>query len=666
MTLWFSETESRLVSWKALGNGACPRISMDANSLIFDIGVIMAVAFVGAALATKAKQSVILGYILVGILIGPYISFKLFGWDYDGLVHDTDFITTLSTFGLTLLMFFVGLEFSFSKLKRTKSPAVIVALINTGLDMFMGIIIGYLLGWSIVDTVFLAGVFAMGSAAITGKSLLEMQRMSAPETEFLLGILVVEDFVSMILMTIASGFIFKTTDVDPLSITGLVVGIVAFYVFFILLAVFVIPKSVKYLEKIKSDELFVLFAIGLLLLSASLAEYLGLAQIIGAFFLGMIFAETRIAKRLEEKVSPFKDAFVAVFFVSFGMMIDPGMFLEVLPIVIIAIPLVILSDLLLTGALAYFLGFSSRGATFMGSSMCGRGAESVMFASIGSEAAGVTKASIINPFAGAFCFIMSAATPGLMKVSDAVAGFFKRVLPDYVKTAGALVNRTIGKIMLPSSLKLFQRTRNIEVALISYFALLIAIMVTNGYLQLAVLAVELILTTYFFYLGERELRTVVKVSNYDNLGVVSRDPSIISGFISSFITASLAAIVIATYSFTIVWWFSLVALLLYLFVVLGLMRRVYAKVRDPSINLIVKHEPEGKRPRKKRSRPSKKAKQSKAAFGSLSARHGSEVELPPMDEEGSSENIAPSEETPLEDAEGPAQEEEQKDRWNRL
>ncbi|MFA5313967.1 MAG: cation:proton antiporter, partial [Methanomassiliicoccales archaeon] len=325
---------------------------MDASNLIFDIGVMMIVAFIGAALAKKAKQSVILGYILAGILIGPYIAFEMFGLRYDGLVHDTEFISTLSTFGLILLMFFVGLEFSFNKLKRTRSPAVIVALINTGLDMFMGIIIGYLLGWPIVDTVFLAGVFAMGSAAITGKSLLEMQRMSAPETEFLLGILVVEDFVSMVIMTIAGGLIFKTGAVDPLSMTQLIVGIVAFYAFFIILAIFIIPRSVKYLEKIRNDELFILFALGLLLLSASIAEVAGVPAIIGAFFLGMIFAESKISKRLEERVSPFKDAFVAVFFVSFGMMIDPGMFSTVLPIVLMAIPLVILSDLLLTGALA--------------------------------------------------------------------------------------------------------------------------------------------------------------------------------------------------------------------------------------------------------------------------------------------------------------------------
>ncbi|MEI6796420.1 MAG: cation:proton antiporter, partial [Methanomassiliicoccales archaeon] len=171
---------------------------VDVTQTMFEFGIIMLVGFLGAAIATKAKQSVIIGYIIVGVLIGPLIYISIGGISYRGLVQDTTMVGYLSTMGLTLLMFFVGLEFSFSKLKKSKSPAVILALINTGVDMFLGLLIGLALGWPIIDTVFLAGVFAMGSAAITGKALQEMQKMSAPETDFLLGAVVVEDFISMI------------------------------------------------------------------------------------------------------------------------------------------------------------------------------------------------------------------------------------------------------------------------------------------------------------------------------------------------------------------------------------------------------------------------------------------------------------------------------------
>ena len=345
------------------------------QELMFEVGTIMLVAFIGAALSTKAKQSVILGYIVAGVLIGPFMHFNIFGFQYDGLMNDTSFISYLSSLGLTLLMFFVGLEFSVSKLKKTKSSAFLLALINTGLDFFIGITVGLVLGWPIVDTVFLAGVIAMGSAAITGQSLMELQRMSNPETEFLLGMVVVEDFLSMILMTIAGGLLFKSGGSNPLTLTSMIVGVLAFYSFFIFLALFVVPRCAKHFEKIKSDEMFVLFALGLVFLSSAMAEVSGVPAIIGAFFLGMVFAETKISDRLKDRISPFKDALVAVFFISFGMLINPAMFPQVFWIVLLAVPLVILGDLLLTGALAYFLGFSGRSATFMGSSMCGRGAE---------------------------------------------------------------------------------------------------------------------------------------------------------------------------------------------------------------------------------------------------------------------------------------------------
>jgi CPA2 family monovalent cation:H+ antiporter-2 len=433
---------------------------MDATQTMFEFGIIMLVGFIGAAIATKAKQSVIIGYIIVGVLIGPLIYITIGPYTYHGLIQDTTMVSYLSTLGLTLLMFFVGLEFSFSKLKKSKSPAVILALINTGVDMFLGLLIGLALGWPIIDTVFLAGVFAMGSAAITGKALQEMQKMSAPETDFLLGAVVVEDFISMILLTIIGGLIFKSGSTDPVMMGATLLTIIVFYVFFIFLAIFVIPRVMKHLQSnsFKSDEMFILFALGILFLSAAMAQVCGVPAIIGAFFLGMVFSESKISERMQDRISPFKDAFVAIFFVSFGMMIDPAMFGAVLPIVLLAVPLVLLGDMIITSALAYFLGFTPRAAMFMGTSMCGRGAESVMFASVASDSAGVTKASSISAFAGTFCFFMSVITPGLMRASARLSTLMGKIVPHSAKHSSALINRTFSKIMLPCSLMLFFRS----------------------------------------------------------------------------------------------------------------------------------------------------------------------------------------------------------------
>jgi monovalent cation:H+ antiporter-2, CPA2 family len=549
--------------------------------IMFEVGMIMLVSFIGAALATKAKQSVIIGYIIAGVLIGPFIHFDLLGIQYDGLMKDTSFVSYLSTLGLTLLMFFVGLEFSVSKLKKTKSSAFLLALVNTGVDFFLGILIGLALGWPIVDTVFLAGVIAMGSAAITGQSLMELQKMSSPETEFLLGMVVVEDFLSMIIMTIAGGLLFKSGGDNPLTLTTMIIGVLAFYTFFIFLALVVIPRCARHFEKIKSDEMFVLFALGLVFLSSAMAEISGVPAIIGAFFLGMVFAETKISDRLKDRISPFKDALVAVFFISFGMLIDPGMFPTVIWVVIFAVPMVILGDLLLTGALAYFLGFSGRSATFMGASMCGRGAESVMFASVGSGAAGLTKASQLNPFAGTFCFAMSMLTPVMMRTSDLIYRGLRRIVPGFAKYSSSLMNRTMSKLMLPSSLKLFHRGRKIEVLLAAYFVALIAMMVSGDEIAFAMFIIALAVSAYIYRTMEGELRLIVKTISYDNLGVRTRDPKLISGFISMFICGSLLTIASTAFVFRLGWYLCLVVFLAYFLGSLGLMRRTHRLTSDP-------------------------------------------------------------------------------------
>ncbi|MBN1109582.1 MAG: cation:proton antiporter [Methanomassiliicoccales archaeon] len=561
---------------------------IDVGDLMFEFGIIMLISFIGAALASKARQSVILGYILAGILIGPHMSLTIGGIDYNGLIQDTSFVQSLSYLGLTLLMFFVGLSFSVNKLKKTKAPAILLALINVGVNMFAGILLGFALGWPVVDTVFLAGVFAMSSAAITGKSLMEQNRMGAPETEFLLGMVIVENFLSMILLTIVGGLMFKSGIGGSLTLTTMVFGILIFYGFFIFLAILVVPRVVTYFQRIKSDELFVLFSLGLVFLAAAMAELSGVPAIIGAFFMGMVFSETKLAKRFDDRLSPFKDALVAVFFVSFGMLIDPAMIPQIIWIVLIAAPLVIVNDLLFTGALAYLLGFSAKGSIFMGASICGRGAESVMFASVGSNSPAVTKGAELNPFAGAFCFVMSVITPAMMKASTGIAGVLGRHIPHFMRYGGAITSRTLGKVILPSSLKLFQRTRRLEALLVLYFVMLVAVMITNGALQLLLFGSTIGLTIFMYFVLEAEMYLVVRMSNYDNLGMVSRDPSHISRYIASFVFSSLMAILLVAFFFGMLWQASPLILVGYFLVILSLTHRLYVTTRSPAINLKVK------------------------------------------------------------------------------
>jgi len=511
------------------------------DGLMFEVGIIMLIAFIGAAVASKARQSVILGYILAGMLIGPFISVELFGYTYNGLVHDTGFVELLSSMGLTLLMFFVGLGFSMTKLKKTKAPAIILALMDVGLGMFLGILIGYALGWPIIDTIFLAGVISMSSVAITGKALEELERVSSPETEYLLGTVIVESFLSMVLLTIVGGLMFKS-DADSMNMTRLVVGILAFYVFFIFLAILVVPRVTKYFERIKSNELFVLFALGLVFLSAALAEVAGVPAIIGAFFIGMVFAETKLAERIEDRITPFRDALVAVFFITFGMLIDLSMLYSIIPILLIAVPVSLFYEVIMLSSISYLLGFTSKAATFIGTAMTGRSSEAIMYASVGSASPAMTKGSELNPFAGAFCFLMSMVAPPLMKNSGKLTNALIKVLPKFLIYSGTLINRTMSKIILPSTIKLFERTRRLEVLVIIYFVDLVCIMVLPFPYNILAFVVGGLIVIVVYATLESDMYSIVRTVNYDNLGVVTRDPGHISRFISGFVSLSLVTI----------------------------------------------------------------------------------------------------------------------------
>src|SRR4030042_3719123 len=209
--------------------------------LLFQMGSIMLLAFIAATLAGKLNQSVMIGYIIIGALIGPKMSLEIFGFEYHGLITDTSIIELLSYVGLVMLMFFVGLEFSFTKLKKTRTPAIILAVIDTRAGLFVGFIFASFLGWPLIDSIFLAGVLAMSSTSIAMKILFDLKRMSSPEVEFLIGLVVVETFIALLILTVASGMTVEPA-ANPVGYGQLIIGIVAFYGFFVWMAIWAAPR----------------------------------------------------------------------------------------------------------------------------------------------------------------------------------------------------------------------------------------------------------------------------------------------------------------------------------------------------------------------------------------------------------------------------------------
>ena len=547
---------------------------MNDAGLMFQLGAIMLLAFIAATVAGKVNQSVMIGYIVIGVLIGPKISIEVFGFQYHGLISDTTFVDMLSQLGLVMLMFFVGLEFSFSKLKKTRTPAIILAIIDTSVGLFVGFLFASLLGWPLIDSIFLAGIIAMSSTSIAMKILFDLKRMSSPEVEFLIGLVVVETFIAMLILAVASGMIIDSS-VNAVEYGSLLIGLVAFYAFFVWVAVYAVPKVVKFFEKIENDELFILFALGIVFLTAGMASVMGVPPIIGAFFIGMVLAESKVTTRVQSKLESFKDAFVAIFFTAFGMMIDPAMFKSIYWMVLLAVPIVIIYEAFVMSAVSYFLGFSSRASTTIGTSMCGRGIESILYASVGSRVKGATMGAQLNPFAGVFCFIMSAVTPPLVKHSAKFASGMSKAMPRALKFSGAVMSRTLGKAVLPSDFKLFKGARATGALLGSFVIVMIAILITTGFVQVALMMLGLAIAAAVFFVIRIEVAEIVRHVNYSNIGVGAKDRRPIVDLVSGIVFGAALSAFVTVSTWSTMWQLSLVVGMCYFTGVLVLMVWAY-------------------------------------------------------------------------------------------
>jgi len=556
---------------------------LEPGLLMFQIGVIMLIAFLGAAFASRLKLSVIIGYIVAGIFIGPNMIINFWGFQYNGFIQDTEFILQLSHIGLILLLFFVGLEFSVTKLRRTKEAAMILAIMNVGLNMFAGFVIGTYLGWPLIDTIFLAGVISMSSSAVTAKALIDLKRLSNTETEFLLGMVILESFMAMFLLTMVNGLVISS-DSHQVSLPFLLAGIVVFISFFTFLAVVLIPRVVHLFEKIKSDELFILFSLGIVFLSAALAEAFRIPAIIGAFFIGMVFADTKLSQRFSNKMVSLRDAFVAVFFLSFGMMIDPQMFPKVIDILILAIPLIILNDVFLTAVLAYFIGFSGKAALSIGASLIGRNEESVLYATIGTRAINSNPTlsqnfggKLLSPFAGILCIVMSSLTPIFMKKSAKIASFFERILPSYIAFGGDLVKKTLKAFVMPAFLPLYKKNGSLLAGLLLYFAFMISLMITSSWTHFFLS----FLAPLIFYVMWVSLRqSFDEPVMHTNYGVEQSHFSriAIENFVLEVVLGALVAMTLVAIAWQYLWLSTLFILLGYFIFVIVSMKMIYRKL----------------------------------------------------------------------------------------
>lgn len=387
--------------------------------LIADLGLILAVAGVTTLIFRKIRQPVVLGYIIAGFLVGPHVS--LFP-----TVVDSEGIRTWSEIGVIFLLFSLGLEFSFRKLLKVGGSASVTAVVEVVLMIGIGFLAGQMMGWSLMDSIFLGAILSMSSTTIIIRAFDELGVRTKKFANLVFGILIVEDVVAILLLVLLSTLA-VSQQFAGMELMTQMLKLMFFLILWFLAGIFFVPTFLKRTRNLMNDETMLIVCVGMCILMVMLAVEVGFSAALGAFIMGSILAETTQAERIEHLVKSVKDLFASIFFVSVGMMIDPRVLQEYAIPLLIIILITIFGKFITTALGALLSGQSLKHAVQAGMSLAQIGEFSFIIASLGVSL-NVTS-GFLYPIAVAASAVTTFTTPFLIRQAGPFYGFLERVLP---------------------------------------------------------------------------------------------------------------------------------------------------------------------------------------------------------------------------------------------
>lgn len=392
----------------------------ETPNFISDLALILIVAGAVTILFKKLRQPLVLGYVVAGFIVSPHMPYTM-------SVIDSSSVGTWADIGVMFLLFSLGLDFSFKKIMKMGASPVISTCTIIFCMMTLGIIVGHSFGWKRMDCIFLGGMLAMSSTTIIYKAFNDMGLRQQKFTGSVMSVLILEDILAIVMMVMLSA-IAVGSGADGEQMVGSIAKIVFFLTLWFVVGIALVPLFLRSVRRLVNDETLLIVSLGLCCLMAVLSTKVGFSSAFGAFVMGSIISETIEADKIERLVSPVKDLFGAIFFVSVGMLVDPAILVEyALPIVVLVIT--ILVGQAVFGTLGFMLGGQSlKSAMRCGFSMAQIGEFSFIIASLGLSL-GVT-GHFLYPVVVAVSVITTFLTPYMIKLSVPCYGYVERHLPE--------------------------------------------------------------------------------------------------------------------------------------------------------------------------------------------------------------------------------------------
>ena len=392
--------------------------------LIRDFAIIMAVAGVALVLCRFVKLPTVLGYLACGALIGPSAL---------GAVENAETIRLLADLGLVLLLFGIGLELGWRRIREVGGTVIVIGMIEMAVMFALGFEFALLLGWSDINAVFLGSALCISSSAILMTMLRESGQLLQTRGRLIVGILVVEDFVAVILLTVLAG-VASAEGTDVITVGTLLVELVVFAVIALVFGAFLAEKLATIFDRFRSEETLLIVGLTLCFGLALTAEQLGLSGAAGAFLIGAVLGDSRHAEDMERIMSPVRTMFAAIFFVSIGMLIDVSLMDDYIVPTLVITGVFVFGKIIADTMATFLTGQSGRVSLSVGFGMPQMGEFSLAMIKTGADV------GVLGPFMYPVVTGVTAITaliyPIVFRSSDAVARFVERRSPRLLQRYG--------------------------------------------------------------------------------------------------------------------------------------------------------------------------------------------------------------------------------------
>ncbi|GHC00485.1 cation:proton antiporter [Cerasicoccus arenae] len=404
--------------------------------LINDLAIVLMCAAGVTLLFKRLKLPVFLGYLLSGFLVGPNL------WTQSP-VHDLKTIQALSELGVVFLMFSLGLEFDLRRLRAVLGPALLAIIFQTVLMLFIGSQAAPLLGWGVVQGLFLGSILAISSSMVTVAILKDLGRFQKPHAQLAVGVLILEDILAIALLVILSG-VAVTGNLNWTAVGGVTFLICLFVVFFYFVGKLFAPRLLNALESHGNKELVTICVVALMLGLCYLAELWGLSVALGAFLAGSILSQSKLTEDIEHTTEPLRNIFCAVFFVSAGMLIDPETLYDN-GLVIILLTLAMQPLKVISVWLGFFLTGQRTDTALRAATVKSQiGEFSFIIAALGQQL-GVTDDSLMSIAVGV-SVLSTGGSIILAKKADPLHAWLARRMPSGLSTVGEFYRNLLDHI----------------------------------------------------------------------------------------------------------------------------------------------------------------------------------------------------------------------------